>query len=357
MKRYYCTYFDRNYLHRALALISSLTVQSADFHLYVICLDEMSRVLLRALRIPNLTLIPLHEIEANDSALAAARQNRSVVEYYWTITPTIILRLLERNPEIDILTYLDADLYFFSSPEPIFEEMTLGSVYIHEHRFSADVLEKAVTSGRFNVGLMCFRRNIQGLEVLHWWRERCNEWCYARAEDGKFGDQAYLNDWPTRFEGVVVSQHQGVGVAPWNQGQWTFSSSAGGVPQVNGKPIIFYHFHNFRILTPQVVVPIISPEYPVTIEILKLCVLPYMDALWRAIGRVAQIYPQFVCGFWQSKNGAPGLGGEHTFIVASEALSHFDSISLPHRRIQLDSRWTCFASASQTKQAFLPGSA
>ena len=124
MMRYYCTYFDRHYLSRGLALFESLQRhETAPFTLFVVCMDEITRAVLAELALPGMRLIPLHEIERRDEALLATRRSRSLVEYYWTMTPTIILRVLERHREIDLLTYLDADLFFFAPPQPIFEEL------------------------------------------------------------------------------------------------------------------------------------------------------------------------------------------------------------------------------------------
>jgi hypothetical protein len=33
------------------------------------------------------------------------------------------LNLLERESEVDLMTYLDADLFFFADPEPLFQEL------------------------------------------------------------------------------------------------------------------------------------------------------------------------------------------------------------------------------------------
>jgi len=292
MTRYYCTYFDRHYLSRGLALLESLRQhETTHFTLYVVCMDEMTRVILAQLDIPEICLIPLHEIEHRDEALLSSKRSRSLVEYYWTMTPTIILRILERHQKIDMLTYLDADLFFFSSPQPIFEELGQNSILIHEHRFSPSQSHLSQHNGRFNVGLLCFRRDLYGFQALRWWRERCLEWCFARYEEGKMGDQLYLQDWPTRFKGVTVLQHHGGGVGPWNHDQYDIHVLADGHTLVENAVLIFYHFHSLKLVSPDLAIPVSHPHYRLTIPVLTHCFIPYLEALRRAYNCFSQVTP------------------------------------------------------------------
>jgi hypothetical protein len=304
--KYFCTYFDRNYLARALALIESLEQHEvAPFRLFVVCLDEITHTLLRKLANPNLVLVHLHELERGDADLVAPRHNRSRVEYYWTLTPTIILRLLDRVPVDEPLVYLDADLFFFSPSDPLLEELEGHSVLIHEHRYSPGLAHLEAESGRFNVGLLGFRNDAQARTVLAWWRERCIEWCYARPEQGKMGDQMYLDDWPTRFEGVKVLAHPGGGVAPWNHDGLAFSASPEGRPFIQGQPLVFYHFHAIVPLTREAYLPAKHLAYPLPLWVLKACYLPFVVAMERWNNVLRALLPQASFGYWPNQQVAP----------------------------------------------------
>lgn len=294
--RWYCTYCDRNYLVRLLALTDSLTRHERQpFTIFVVCLDELTRTLLNHLRPPNIQSIGLHEIESRDRQLCEARTTRSLVEYYWTLTPTVLLFLFEQYSHIDRLTYLDSDLFFFSSPDPMFAEAPDASVLIHGHRF-AQKYKKLEAFGTYNVGLLSFVKNPEALSILHEWRKQCLEWCYAHPEEGKFGDQLYLNGWPQRFTGVHVLQHPGVGVAPWNQNDARFAVGPDGAPVVNGAPLIFYHFHALDILAPEVFVPTRLLHYCFELPVLSTCYLPYAISLNHKISRLQSLLPEFECG-------------------------------------------------------------
>jgi hypothetical protein len=311
-RRFYCTLADRNYLVRALALIESMQRhERSDFTLYFVCLDELTRTLLSALRLPNVVTIPLFAIEAGDEPLLATRQDRTAVEYYWTLTPTIIRWIINHHPEIDVLTYLDADLYFYSSPDPVYAELGSQSILIHEHRYTPELAFLVRDSGIFNVGLLSFRRDEDGMTALEWWRDRCLEWCYQRTEAGKFGDQMYLDDWPTRFRGLVVLQNLGAGLAPWNMGQYDIGAEPGKAPTVNGGPVVFFHFHSLMVPRPDVVLITKHAGFPITFELLNGCYAPYAEALWRQAAVVKAILPTFTFGLSEKISINPN----HTLLV------------------------------------------
>jgi hypothetical protein len=295
--REYCTLFDANYLPRGLALYESLRRHEAGSRLRVFCMDSATKSILDRLDLPDLLPIALQELEQHDPELRAVKGDRTPLEYCWTATPSVALYCLEREPKVDLITYLDADLYFFSSAQPIFDELDGEAVMIVPHRYAPETAHLEATSGIYNVELVSFRRDDDGLEALRWWRERCLEWCYYRVEDGKLGDQKYLDDWPERFERVHVLEHVGGGLAPWNVSRYRIHERGGEV-MVDDVPLVFYHFHSLKLFrTPSPFRRAWSSAYPVEGEELRLMWQPYLAALGRALEMIRRIEPSFEAGF------------------------------------------------------------
>lgn len=241
---YFCTYFDSGFFVKGLALYQSLVRHATPFRLWVLCFDDLTLNTLQSLKLDEVVPISLKNFETGDEKLLQAKANRSLIEYYFTCTPSLPLYIFRNCPEVDIITYLDADLFFYSDPSPIYKEFGEGSVLIIGHRFPLHLKDKE-DRGIYNVAFLCFRRDENGLKCLNWWRERCIEWCYDRLENGRYADQKYLDDWPKRFSGVVVLQHKGANLAPWNVANHTLELAKGMV-LIDSEPIIFYHFHALR---------------------------------------------------------------------------------------------------------------
>jgi hypothetical protein len=244
--RYFATYFDSHYLPRALALFQSLVQRCGAFRLFALCLDECACKAVEELCLSNVSVVTLDQLEHANPELLRVKSERTKAEYYYTCGPSFLLHLLAEFPEIDLITHLDADLFFFSDPQPLFEDLEGYSVGIIEHRFGKR-LEKLNRFGLYNVGWVSFRRNEEGLECLQWWSERCIEWCYDRVEGDRFADQKYLDAFPVRFKSVRVIQHPGANLAPWNVASHHITERGDQV-SVDGRPLVFFHFQGFRVI-------------------------------------------------------------------------------------------------------------
>lgn len=242
----FCTYFDVNYLPRGLALHASLRRTCRSFRLFVLCMDELAASSLDRLGLPEIIPIRLSELESAEPRLLDAKNNRSRIEYYFTCTAALPLFVMEKWKDADLVTYVDADLYFFTTPLPLIEELGQRSIGIIAHRFPPHLSDRE-QYGHYNVGWISFRRDASGIECLRWWRDRCLEWCYDRVEDGRFADQKYLDSWPERFSNVAVLEHPGANLAPWNVDTHTLSSNGQSV-LVDSRPLIFFHFHGLKQL-------------------------------------------------------------------------------------------------------------
>jgi hypothetical protein len=248
MSHTFCTYFDVNYLPRALALYESLQAHAPECPLLAMCMDEEALDKLASMNLPGLVPLSLRDLESFDPELTACRKNRSKVEYYWTCGAAMVRWLIATRQELDLLWYLDADTFFYSHPAPMFQEMQGNSVGIVEHRFAPRHAARK-KFGTYNVGVNAFRRNADGLKAAEWWRTRCIEWCYDKVEVSRYADQKYLDDWPQRFSAVRVLQHKGVNVAPWNLVNYRLSLRNEQI-FVDEQPLIIFHFHGLRELRP-----------------------------------------------------------------------------------------------------------
>lgn len=244
MTHQFCTYFDRNYLSRGLALLESLRRHSSAFRLHVLCLDAETHAFLAALDAPDVVPIALGTLESADPELAETRRSRSQVEYYFTCTAAFCRFLLSRS-DFDRLTYLDADLYFFSDPQIVFDEIGDASISIIPHRFSARNYLKRMY-GLFNVGWVTWRRDDAGLRCLDELRRRCIAWCHDYLDGTRFADQRYLDAWPSDYPGVHVIRNKGANLAPWNLDSTVPAFDRGQI-HVDGSPLVFFHFHRLRL--------------------------------------------------------------------------------------------------------------
>jgi hypothetical protein len=234
-------------------MYESLNDNTPDFHLYIFAFDDLTNEILHNLSLKKVTVVSLQEFETDE--LKKVKKERSIAEYCWTCTPSVISYVLEKHKTTDC-TYIDADLFFYSDPSVLISELNEHNknVLITEHRFSYfPRLYEEKRAGRFCVQFMTFLNTGSSLMVLDKWRKQCIDWCYSRYEDGKFGDQKYLDEWPEIYPNVHILNHLGGGIAPWNVRQYHFirnGDQVSGIERKNGLrfEIIFYHFQYVKMI-------------------------------------------------------------------------------------------------------------
>lgn len=241
---HYCTLFDGNYLSRGLALHRSLQRHAGNFVLHVLCLDAATQRALASLALPSVELIPVEALQDWSPGLREVRGGRSLPEFYFTCKPYLLQYLLERARDVDRLSYLDSDLYFFSDAAQVERECAGSPVALSPHRFSPGNAHRRIY-GEFNAGWLSVDNGVEARRFVAWWRDRCHEWCRTVVEETRFGDQKYLDRVPELFPGAKILAHPGMNVGPWNLVPGSVARSAYGAT-VGGMPLVFFHFHNVR---------------------------------------------------------------------------------------------------------------
>jgi len=271
----FCTYFDKNFLQKGLSLHTSLIRHYPEAKLWILAFDKYTEKILNKMKLKGVTVIALNEFE--DKELLAIKGTRNKVEYIWTATSSLPFYVFKKLPSADIVCYLDADLYFYSSVLPGILEIGDKSILVAEHRFPPGREHIAKDSGRFNVAFNVFRNDKVGTICLKRWRKQCIDWCYWKLEDEKLGDQMYLDEWPKLYkDNLVISKNIGVDAAPWNISQYKVSNKKGSV-LLNKEKLICYHFHQFQILGPNNFSRVLG--YTLSKDVIKYIYEPYEEEL------------------------------------------------------------------------------
>lgn len=289
----FCTYFNKNFIAKGLALYDSLNKVCPSFKMWILCLDDITYEVLNDLNCKNVFLIKLTDFERENPDFLSTKQNRNDVEYYWTATPCLIEYLLLKNPEMTTLTYLDADLYFFSNPRVIYDEFGSKSIMIIPHRFpEKNKIWSEKNSGIYNVGMLIFRNNDNAKDCLNWWKNKCFDWCYDRIEPNRFGDQKYLDFFPLKFIGVHSLSNPGANVGPWNLEKYRISKKNNDI-YINHNKLIFFHFSGFKIFYNLNYLPFRPHNYSKRLTAIKYIYIPYLLAVTKEISKIKSNYKNF----------------------------------------------------------------
>lgn len=266
----FCTLYDSNYISKGIALYLSIAKYTDDFTMYVMAMDRKCENMLKELKFPHIVVESLNENTTPE--LIEAKGNRSRAEFCWTCGSFATYCFLTKYNLPDI-TYLDSDLMFFCSPQVIFNELNTknASVGLSPHFVPYNA------TGNYCVQFCYFKNDKDGLAALTWWKDECLKWCYSKIENGKYGDQMYLNHLPGLFNNVCEIENRGTGIAYWNEFNYKFTQDA--VIYKGCKyPFVFFHYSGFNISWSDSKV-VVKECYPVKSCLRAFLVYPYLDLI------------------------------------------------------------------------------
>jgi len=227
---------DFSYLPFYLGMIENILRKAEKrIKLHLLALDEKVGPFLEE-NYPGL----VHVLELKDvwnpNELKIIEQ-RSVAFRAFSSKPKILERVLRDHQGPTF--HCDSDVYFFCSPEKLFETFGSGHTVIFPHW--NDSYPKGRNDGLYNAGMIGVRSGAE--KFLKWWGEQCLANCSFDPENGVVGDQAYLDFAPILFEGVNVYRKKDHNVARWNLKNLGvhFAADRSGLEGQDGRKIQTFH--------------------------------------------------------------------------------------------------------------------
>jgi hypothetical protein len=258
---------DTNYASRFLVMAESLRQYNSRAPIYVLALDSACQRTLELVNLPNLYIVSLNQLNIElEGVVEFLEGSRGRKEFIFSLTP-FLLKFLSKCVDSDYVFYVDADIYFHGAPDHILKDRTaVAGIFSHQFRSASKHLE---VYGIYNVGVVYFRRDPKGWQVLDWWAEKCLESTNLNLEiePKVFGDQKYLDFFPENFRGVETHPDYIYCKGPWNTNDMS--------PFRNSKNFFFFHFSGLEIGK-------------------RMAVLGFRAYSWRPTGSTRKFYKAYV---------------------------------------------------------------
>jgi hypothetical protein len=263
---YFCTYFDQNYLSKFLTLKNSLDHYRSKYTFFILALDNFVIDFFKKNNFKNIQLINLADLEMTYPDLLVAKKNRSLIEYYFTLSPFLPM-YIHKIFNVFKISYLDSDLYFFKNP----------SKFINENSDSSVVLIKQESNpryGYYNVGWIFFNFNYnETRKIVQQWGKQCLNFCSDIPSPVKnlYADQKYLDTWPQQLKQIKILNPDYTCLSPWDKNN-TIEENIGSV--------IAFHFHGLEVKNNYFVSGFSKYNKKISKKIIKNIYKPYLSNLF-----------------------------------------------------------------------------
>lgn len=170
---------------------------------------------------------------------------KTFAEKLFTLGPTFTFDVIAGLPEGRRVLYLNSDIFFLRDPHVLWADQEGWDVKLFPHNYSFINRIRLKKFGEFNAGAIAITKSEESLKVIEKWANECASWCFDRAENGKYADQKYLEDFELWSSKVSKAKSKTMNLASW------VSAPKDG----DFLNCIFYHFHGLVSHGEYVVLP------------------------------------------------------------------------------------------------------
>jgi hypothetical protein len=227
----FCSYFDKNYLSRFLVLKDSIDVFKPEYNYFVLALDNFVEDFFQKQKIKNIQVISLKDLEQEYKDLIIAKNNRDLIEYYFTLSPFLPIYIFEKFKSTNLI-YVDSDFFFYKDPIQFSNQNINSSVTLVKQNAN-------LKYGIFNVGLIQFNFNFsETYKILKIWSQECLNSCTDKVDlkNNVYAEQKYLDKWIFELKNLKILSPECSVLSPWDSNQ---------VIEKNINNILAFHFHGF----------------------------------------------------------------------------------------------------------------
>lgn len=247
-KVHFTSIVSQDHLFKFITMLSSLRSCYNDFKVFALCVNDVVWNILNEINLEEVVPVMLNGLKSD--ILIKAQNERPFQAFCWTLKPVFLHYVMQVYPDCKYFAHLDADLFFYSSPDWIFMENHDANLLLTHHRNSRKFLHYYASSGVFNTGFVGCKNNEIARKAVSKWEEQCLLYCPIEANpiSKVFGDQRYVESWPEEYEGVHIVRNLGVNTALWNVQNYTVNVKDEKV-YIDEYPLIFYHFSGLTIIS------------------------------------------------------------------------------------------------------------
>lgn len=235
---------DSKYLLYGIALLESLkNTSSIPITVHYFCIDQSCYDILTRMSLPNVAVYHPSTLFNDQNKQLCHLKNTNFQYLCWSLA-SVFTNYIMQTANCDSVTYIDSDIYFHMDIAMLFAKFGEKDCGIFRHRFLEDYQESPY--GKYNVGVVYFKKSTLGQEVLRWWADAVLYKKYP--EYATCGDQRYLDLFPRLCgkENIYIDEGIGHG-APWNWLVYDLSKISSGTItwRTQVQPLVFTHFSKF----------------------------------------------------------------------------------------------------------------